>query len=372
MTKHAAPLDDMLSANALVAGRPGPRGMSMRRHTPCSSRWEADRMCGRYAVSKTTDELVEEFEVVADLTGEPTRSLLKSPQQPPAGQPDYNVAPTKAARVVLSRQLRVGAHRSRSPKQPDPQPRADPALVRQLRLLTWGLVPSWASSPAVGARMINARAEEAMTTRAFAAAVRSRRCLVPATGWYEWHPIETPTSIDALIGTNALNRTGAMTDAAQRPRALVKGRRQPFFVSRLDGASAALAGLYEFWRDPTQPEDDPAWLTSFAIVTTQADPELTGLHERQPLVLERSDWADWLDADSSAAQVEAMLRFRRPGRFAPRPVGLAVGNSRASGPELIAPVSLPVPTGQAGPTGPAAPIDDAAASAGSLGQEFPW
>lgn len=87
-------------------------------------------MCGRYAASASTGELVEEFEVDVDATGEQTRSLLASPQNPPVGEPDYNMAPTKQAPVVLTR-----------PERLDDGSRGE--AKRQLRHLTWGLVPSW-------------------------------------------------------------------------------------------------------------------------------------------------------------------------------------------------------------------------------------
>jgi len=85
-------------------------------------------MCGRYASSSRPEDLVEEFDVDEDRTGERVRSILVTPQNPPAGQPDFNMAPTKAAPVVLTRAGRG---------DPDAEP------TRQLRLLTWGLVPSW-------------------------------------------------------------------------------------------------------------------------------------------------------------------------------------------------------------------------------------
>src|SRR5674476_429762 len=90
-------------------------------------------MCGRYASSSRPEDLVEEFDVEQDRTGERVRSILVTAQTPPAGQPDFNMAPTKAAPVVLTR-----------------APRGDGAPTRQLRLLTWGLVPSWAPDAKVG------------------------------------------------------------------------------------------------------------------------------------------------------------------------------------------------------------------------------
>jgi putative SOS response-associated peptidase YedK len=145
--------------------------------------------------------------------------------------------------------------------------------ARQLRLLTWGLVPSWAKDVKIGMRFINARAETALAAGPFGRAALARRCLVPADGWYEWQA--SPTVLDAKG----------------------KPRKQPFFIHRADGNPLAFAGLYEFWRDPSVADkDDPlAWLTSFTIVTTAAEPGLDRIHDRQPLVLEPDDWDRWLD-----------------------------------------------------------------------------
>ena len=259
-------------------------------------------MCGRYASSSRPEDLIEEFEVDEDRTGQAARSLLVAPQSPPAGQPDFNIAPTKQAPVVLTRAARGGA---------------DVAPTRQLRLLTWGLVPSWSKDVKVGLRMTNARSESLLGKSSFARAAASRRCLVPADGWYEWQV--SPSAIDA------------------------KGnpRTQPFFVRRSDGAPSAMAGLYEFWRDSTRAEDDPdAWLTTYTIITSAAEPGLDRIHDRQPLVLERADWDDWLDpTQTDLSSVRAHLEFSAPGRFDAYPVGPAVNSSRNNGEQLLVPLA---------------------------------
>jgi putative SOS response-associated peptidase YedK len=261
-------------------------------------------MCGRYAATANPGELVEEFEIDVDRTAEPARSVLTSPQEPPAGTPDYNMAPTKQAPVVLTR---VPREASEGPPQ------------RQLRRLTWGLVPGWSRDTKGGARMINARAESVLAKPAYARAVERRRCLVPALGWYEWQ-----------VSPSAIDGRG-------------KARRQPFFTRRADGASVGFAGLYEFWRDPVvENVDDPdAWLVTFAIITTAAEPGLDRIHDRQPLVLERGDWGRWLDPSvTEGAAIEDLLAFSRPGRFEAYPVSTAVGSGRANGPGLIEPASV--------------------------------
>lgn len=250
-------------------------------------------MCGRYAATANPDELIEEFEVEEDRTGEPTRSVLVNPQVPPPLTPDFNMAPTKQAPVVLTRQ------------------------TRQLRLLTWGLVPSWAKDVKGGVRMINARAESVLHKPAFAKAALERRCLVPAQGWYEWQ-----VSPEAL-------------DAKGRPR------KQPFFTERADGQPCAFAGLYEFWRDPQIADrDDPqAWLVTFTILTQEAEAGLDRIHDRQPVVLDPSSWDQWLDPTiADGPSVEQLLVPAEPGRFTAYPVSSAVNGSRANGPGLIQPV----------------------------------
>ncbi|MFQ6170031.1 SOS response-associated peptidase [Oryzobacter sp. R7] len=258
-------------------------------------------MCGRYAATANPDELVLEFEVEDDRSAEVGRSVLVNPQEPPPGRPDHNMAPTKQAPVVLTRVPRDD--RGGAPR-------------RQLRLLTWGLVPSWSKDPRGGARMINARVESVADKPAFARALATRRCLVPARGWYEWQA--SPTAVDAKG----------------------KPRKQPFFTERADGASVAMAGLYEFWRDPavTDPDDSMAWLTTFTVVTGPAEPGLDRIHDRQPLVIEKDDWATWLDPGTGAADVLPLLETHRPGRFVARPVTRAVSSNRANGPHLLDPV----------------------------------
>jgi putative SOS response-associated peptidase YedK len=259
-------------------------------------------MCGRYASSLRPEDLVEEFDVDEDRTGERVRSILVTPQNPPAGQPDFNMAPTKAAPVVLTRAGRG---------DPDAEP------TRQLRLLTWGLVPSWSRDVKVGLRMTNARSESLLGKSSFARAAASRRCLVPADGWYEWQV--SPTAVDAKG----------------------KPRKQPFFIHRSDGGPMAMAGLYEFWRDRSLAEDDPdAWLATYTIITTAAEPGLDRIHDRQPLVLERADWDDWLDPTATdLARVKAHLEFSGTGRFDAYPVSTAVNYSRNNGAQLLVPLA---------------------------------
>lgn len=262
-------------------------------------------MCGRYAASFSPDDLREEFDVEEDRMADHARSVLVNPQEPPAGRPDWNMAPTKQAPVVLTR----------TPRERSGEPDATP--VRQVRLLTWGLVPSWAKDTKVGLRMINARAETLLDKGAFAKAALSRRCIVPADGWYEWQ--QSPT----------------VTDAKGKPR------KQPFFVRREDGSPCAFAGVFEFWRDRGKADDDPdAWLTTYAIITTAAEPGLDRIHDRQPVVLDKPDFAAWLDpAMQDPDEVRALLAAPGEGRFTAWPVSAAVGSGRNNGEQLTLPLA---------------------------------
>lgn len=212
---------------------------------------------------------------------------------------DWNVAPTKTVAAVLNRPLKGGDDR---------QP------VRQLRALRWGLVPSFADSPAAAVKMINARAETLHEKPAYRRAFASRRCLLPADGYYEWFTPEGP--------------------AAKK-----RGPKQAYFITPRDGSPVALAGIFEFWRDRTRPEGDPlAWWATCAVVTTEAEPELAGIHPRMPLILPSDRWADWLDpAVDTAEEARSLLVPPPPGQLEPRPIGPAVGSVRNNGPELLEP-----------------------------------
>jgi putative SOS response-associated peptidase YedK len=288
------------------------------------------------------EDLVEEFEVEQSSGDGPG-------EDPAAGGPDFNVAPTKRAVVVLERPSRPGPV---APPADDPAAGAadeegdatadaavaaagegpDPGAVRWLRLFTWGLVPGWAESRGVGSRMINARAETVLERPAYRRAALHRRCLVPADGWYEWQPSSTGAGTGRGSG-----QEGTGTGSATRRG---KPRKQPFYLHPVDGGVVAFAGLYEFWRDPTRHPDDPqAWLASFAIITTEAEPGLDVVHDRMPLVLPRDRWDAWLDPELRAAgAVQALLRRPDPGRFVAEPVSTSVNSVARNGPELLTPV----------------------------------
>ncbi|WP_415951941.1 SOS response-associated peptidase [Streptomyces sp. KLOTTS4A1] len=259
-------------------------------------------MCGRYASSRKPEDLATIFEVEK---WEPEEAL----------EPDYNVAPTKEVYVVLDRPLKDAE--SREP-------------VRQLRKLKWGLVPSWAKSPEGAARMINARAETVHEKPSYRKAFASRRCIIPADGYYEWV-------------TAAAERDLEVEGKKKRPR------KQPYFVLPADGSVFAMAGLYEFWRDRTLADDHPlAWWVTCSVITTEAETgplgvapaegpqSLSDIHPRMPLMLTPDRWDAWLDpARTDMDELRPLLDPPPEGLMRAYPVSTAVSNVRNNGPELL-------------------------------------
>ncbi|ARQ68624.1 SOS response-associated peptidase [Streptomyces marincola] len=270
-------------------------------------------MCGRYAASRRPEDLVDLFGV----------GLWDAERPLPA---DWNVAPTKEVYAVLDRPV----------KEAGPEP------VRQLRALRWGLVPSWAKSPDTAVKMINARAETVHEKPAYRRPFAARRCLLPADGYYEWV-------------------TGGAERAEEEKGKRKRPRKQPYFVTPVDGSVMAMAGLYEFWRDRTLPDDHPgAWWATCTVVTTEAETAplpvapgtevedgngpraLADIHPRMPLVLPRDRWDAWLDPRrTDPEEVRALLAPPPPGGLRAHPVATAVSNVRNNGPEL--PRELPAP-----------------------------
>jgi putative SOS response-associated peptidase YedK len=250
-------------------------------------------MCGRYASSRRPADLIEEFQVVADRTPAPL-------------EPDYNVAPTKEVYAVLERPPRA-ADGSKTEQPPE----------RQLRVLRWGLVPSWAKDPAIGNRMINARMETVAEKPAYRRAFASRRCLLPADGYFEWYPTDEKTKAG-------------------------KPRKQPFFIRPKDGGVLAMAGLYEIWKDPTRDDDDPdRFRWTCTVLTTEAEDTLGRIHDRMPLMVEPDRWESWLDTGLSGKdELLSLLVPAVPGRLEAYPVSRAVGNVKNNGPELVEPIPL--------------------------------
>ncbi len=216
-------------------------------------------MCGRYTLTTPVPVLAERF-------GFDSFPELK---------PRYNVAPTQPVAVVV----------------------AGPELRRELVLMRWGLVPAWSREGPKGPPLINARSETAADRPAFRQALRSRRCLVPADGFFEW--------------------------------AKVGGRKQPHYFHRPNGEPFAFAGLWERWQGP---EGDP--LLSCAVLTTEANEVVRPVHDRMPVILAPEDFQRWLESGDAE-----LLRPCPPEALAVTRVSALVNSPRNDGPECLRPVA---------------------------------
>jgi putative SOS response-associated peptidase YedK len=239
-------------------------------------------MCGRYASFREDQALADEFAIAT--VADDVRLL----------GPSWNVAPTDGVRMVVERADKETGE-----------------ITRQLRVARWGLVPSWAKDISVGSRMINARVESIEEKSAFARPFAVRRALLPADGYYEWKK------------------------AAPGGPGPAGKRKQPFYLHPADGDLVALAGLYEFWKDPTKADDDPArWVVSATVITRPATDELAHIHDRQPLMLRSDAWSAWLDPAVGAAGARELLQAPGPDIVA-TPVSTAVNTVANNGPSLV-------------------------------------
>ncbi|OIN80452.1 SOS response-associated peptidase [Mycobacterium malmoense] len=245
-------------------------------------------MCGRFVVKTDPAQLAEKIDAINEATAAA------------AGAPNYNVAPTDTIATVVTRH-----------SEPADEP------TRRVRLMRWGLVPSWAKArpdggpETKGPMLINARADKVTTSPVFRSSARSRRCLVPMDGYYEWR-----VNSDAGAGK--------------------KSRKTPFFMYREDSEPLFIAGLWSVWRPEGKPADDGPPLLSCTIITTDAVGELAEIHDRMPLVVPERDWDRWLDPD---APVDEELLARPPDvhGICMREVSTLVNSVRNNGPQLIEP-----------------------------------
>lgn len=245
-----------------------------------------DAMCGRFAVTTDPALLAEKIKVIDEATGTSER----------ASEPNYNVAPTTTVATVVSRH-----------SEPDDEP------TRRVRLMRWGLVPPWVKAgpdggpDSKGPLLINARSDKVATSPAFRGSAKSKRCLVPMDGWYEWRP-------------NPEDGAGKKT------------AKTPFFMHREDGEPLFMAGLWSVWK--TDKEADP--LLSCTIITTDAVGELAGVHDRMPLILAERDWDAWLNPDSPL-DTELLAQVPDVRGIELREVSRLVNSIRNNGPQLLEP-----------------------------------
>jgi putative SOS response-associated peptidase YedK len=172
-------------------------------------------------------------------------------------------------------------------------------------ILRWGLVPHWAKDPKTGFKMINARAETLAEKPAYRDALKTRRCLIVADGFYEWQ---------------------------KPPSGPPRARKQPFHITRADGAPFAFAGLWAIWHGPGDEV-----LRTCTIVTTDANDVLRGVHDRMPVILPDQGAEDaWLDHGTPREALGDLLSPLPDALTAKRPVGFAVSDARYDGPDCLA------------------------------------
>jgi putative SOS response-associated peptidase YedK len=248
-------------------------------------------MCGRFVITSPPAAI---------------RQVFGYPEQPNF-PPRHNIAPTQPVPVVT---LENG--------------------TRHFRLMRWGLIPSWVKDPRKISLMINARSETVVHKPAFKNAIRRRRCLIPADGYYEWQ--------------------------------VVAGRKRPLFISRRDGGLFGLAGLTETWIGPNGEE-----LDTVAVVTAPASPDLAVLHPRVPVTIRPDDFARWLDCSSDdAADAMDLMVAPEEGEFIWHEVSTRVNHADNDDAQLILPITDAQREAEAAPKQPkrAAPRKVAAADDG--------
>ncbi len=219
-------------------------------------------MCGRFTLAQSSQIIAKAFDVgnVPPLT------------------PRYNIAPTQPVATVIIK-----------PEQKE----------RQLLLLHWGLIPSWAKDKKMGARLINARAETVAEKPSFRAAFRHQRCLVLADGFYEWQQQER--------------------------------KKQPYYFRLSDGRPFAFAGLWAHWEG-----EDGEVIESCTLLTTEANQLMQPIHNRMPVILDPRDYDLWLDLDVPKSELlQQLFRPYSGEEMTMYPVGTQVNKANNDNPECI-------------------------------------
>jgi putative SOS response-associated peptidase YedK len=220
-------------------------------------------MCGRFVITLPATALADLFDAL------PGNDL-------PGGE-RYNVCPTQPVMACTSE-----------------------GGQRRIRAMRWGFVPHWYKSPTDGPLLINARGDTVAEKPAFRAAVRERRCLIAADGFYEWHRTDPKKPL-------------------------------PWYIRRADGEPLVFAGIWQDW------EREGQHLTACAIVTTEAGPTLRPIHDREPVTVEPADWPMWLGEAGKGAAL--LIRASGAGVLVAHRVGTEVNSNRAEGPGLRMPIA---------------------------------
>lgn len=243
-------------------------------------------MCGRYVLYGPESKIIEGFTIFE-------RSPFPNPFVP-----RYNIAPTSAVWVVV----------------------ADAQNQRHLKSVRWGLIPSWAKDPSIGAKLNNARAETVAEKPSFRNAFKRSRCLIPANGFYEWQALEVAGKV---------RKQPHYIFPAQPAEAPAPGARS----AGVDGLFA-LAGLTETWMGPDGP------VQTCCVLTTSPNAVMTPIHDRMPVILGSDDFDAWLaPTNRDSAGLSQLLKPCPDAWLATRPVSSMVSNARNDRPELIAPLA---------------------------------
>ena len=223
-------------------------------------------MCGRFTLLVQGEDLDEHFDV----------------EETPSLAPRYNIAPTQPVAAV-----RFNRDRGR----------------RELLHLHWGLIPFWAKDTSMAGRMINARSETVAEKPAFRAAYKYRRCLIPASGFYEWQK--------------------------------QNGHKQPYYIHHAEAQPLALAGLWEHWQGA-----DGSEIESCTILTTRPNDKIRPLHNRMPVILNTQDYEVWLHSDGqNMDELQHLLRPAPEEALEAYPISTYVNNPQNEGPRCVAPLA---------------------------------
>lgn len=217
-------------------------------------------MCGRFSRSVNAEEAAHFFSV----------SVVKE-----ALEPSFNIAPTQAVQAVVQ----------------------NARGTRGLVALKWGLIPSWSRDPKVASKLINARSETVAEKPSFRESFQARRCLVLATGFYEWK----------------------------------KGKKQPYYIHFPDNPLVAMAGVYDFWTSPTGEK-----VASCSVLTRAANEAISEIHHRMPVILNPSHYALWLDKSKRHdADLAPCLQAWPAEDTAWHPVSERINSVRFNAPEAL-------------------------------------
>ena len=228
-------------------------------------------MCGRYALNATAGELIEHF------------GLISCPEW----NARYNIAPQSSIPVIRQR----------------------PGAGRVGQLVRWGLIPSWAKDPGIGNKLNNARSETAANKPAFRSSFRRHRCLIPASGFYEWQAVEVEGKV----------------------------RKQPWYIHPAEpGALFAFAGLLAAWNTP---KGDT--LVTTCILTTGPNALMAAIHDRMPVILAPDQFDTWLDPQNPDVDgLRGLMQPCDPAKMAAHPVSPAINHGSVEGPECIKPFEV--------------------------------